>query len=365
MKLFNFKLTINFDKNSFTSLNWKVFWLSMIAGFFLAALQNYGQLALTTAVVQLKPGISKTEEIFDSLKPKLQDPGNTFKLKKKLGLVPKSYANSSLDNAGAYIVVDYNTGEIIAAKNEKEPRKIASLTKVMTTIISLELGSSDNQFTVTRNSANQQPTKIGLVPGQKLKLWELLHAVLLTSANDAAELVKEGINQKFGADIFVRAMNAKANFIGLKNTKFDNPQGFDGQENYSTAEDLAVLAHYALENYPLISEIVRKEYEFLPQNSDHKQYDLYNWNGLLGVYPQILGLKIGNTDAAGKTTIVVSERNGKKMLAVLLGAPGVLERDLWAGQLLDLGFHDKNNLQMVNISESQLKEKYQTWKYWN
>src|SRR5690606_3687251 len=96
----------------------------------------------------------------------------------------------------------------------------------------------------------------------------------------------------------------------------------------------------------------------------HKQFDLYNWNGLLGVYPGASGVKIGNTGDAQKTTIVTAERNGKKLLVVVLGAPGVLERDMWAAELLDLGFEKQYGMAPINVTEEQLRAKYKTWKYW-
>lgn len=86
---------------------------------------------------------------------------------------------------------------------------------------------------------------------------------------------------------------------------------------------MAVLSYYALKNYPLLAEIVKKDYVRLPANEYHKQFDLYNWQGLLGVYPNVFGLKIGNTDAAGTTTSIAAERDGKRILVVLLGAPDV------------------------------------------
>jgi len=109
----------------------------------------------------------------------------------------------------------------------------------------------------------------------------------------------------------------------------------------------------------------KKDYELLPENKNHKQFDLYNWNGLINVYPNTQGLKIGNTNDAGNTTVVLSEREGKKVLVVLLGAPGVVERDLWASQLLDYGFEKSKGLARVNLTDQDLLNKYATWQYWN
>jgi D-alanyl-D-alanine carboxypeptidase len=187
----------------------------------------------------------------------------------------------------------------------------------------------------------------------------------MTSANDAIQVIKEGVDQKYNADIFVRSMNENAQVLGLHDSHFANPQGFDSPDNYSSAADLATLSQYALSHYPLIDQIAKQDYVQLPANVDHKQFDLYNWNGLLDVYPGAEGIKIGNTGAAGYTTVVLANRENKKILVVVLGAPGVLERDLWASELLDLGYQQTMGLTAVDVTSDQLHEKYSTWKYWN
>ncbi len=152
---------------------------------------------------------------------------------------------------------------------------------------------------------------------------------------------------------------------GLKHTSFDNSQGYDSPHQYSSVGDIAILTHYVLKNYPLITEIVKKAYYFLPADEYHKQYDLYNWNGLIDVYPATVGVKIGNTASAKKTTVVLSERGGKKILVILLGAPGIIERDLWAAQLLDLGYKRTLGMDPIAITKEQLQKKYASWQYWN
>jgi len=305
------------------------------------------------------------QNIFESeVAPKLKKFPNTYSLKPKNGFsfVPTAQASGEYLSANAYIAVDLDSGEILLEGNREARVSIASLTKIMTSVVVLDLVTPDSKFVVSENAASQIPTKIGVVAGEEMELSELLHAALLTSANDAVEVIKEGVDVKYGEEVFIKAMNEKAKFIGLENTSFDNPQGFDGQENYSTASDLAILSHYALTHYPLITEIVKKDYEFISANSYHKQFDLYNWNGLIGVYPNTSGIKIGSTGRAGKTTVVVSERDGKQVLAVLLGAPGILERDLWAAALLDDGFV-KLGLDPVGVTEEDLYTKYATWQY--
>ena len=115
----------------------------------------------------------------------------------------------------------------------------------------------------------------------------------------------------------------------------------------------------------MFATIVTKDSTHLAANEHHKQFDLYNWNGLIGVYPGVQGIKIGNTGDAGKTTLVYATRGGKKMVAVVLGAPGTLERDLWAAKLLDYGYEQTLALPRINVTEEQLTAKYSTWQYWN
>lgn len=315
---------------------------------------------ITSPLSQTKENIADLK----SLLPKLQEKKNTFSLiPMQENIVSSAYASDLDIPAASYIVLDFDSGEILAEKDSSQILPIASLTKVMTSVVALDLANPDEIFTVSQNAADKPATKIGVVAGQKMTLRELLNAALLTSANDATEAIKDGIDNKYSSRVFINAMNEKARFLGLSNSSFSNAQGFDSAKNFSNARNFAILSHYALTNYPLISETVKKDYEFLPQDRNRKQFDLYNWNGILGVYPNISGIKIGNTDNALFTTAVVSEREGKKVLVVLLGAPGVLERDLWASQLLDIGF-EKLGLPKIAITEDQLLEKYSTWRYW-
>lgn len=308
--------------------------------------------------------IPATVDVFDTVLPFLEERRSSYTIYKPLTIVPVVHASEEYDNASAYAVIDFDSGEVLLNKNLSQALPIASITKVMTAVVSLDLASPEEIFTVSKKASRIEPTKIGVLPGQKYTLEELIKAMILTSANDAAEVVREGIDMKYKGDIFIRAMNEKAKFIGMKHTHFTNAQGFDTGDPFSTVEDLALLSHYALKTYPLIAQAAEMDYEFLPETTTHPQVDLYNWNGLIGVYPGISGLKIGNTDNAGKTTVVVAERDGKKLLAILLGAPGVLERDMWTAQLLDRGFTLTNNAPPVELTEVQLKEKYATWKYW-
>lgn len=336
-------------------------YLAVVVGLFLGAVFLAGNSILGFADAKIISPRPNHEDPFEKVQLKLGQKENDIKLSENSSFIKEAQAAGDFNELNSYIVVDGN-GEIIAQKQSKETFSIASITKIMTAVVASDLVDLNEKFTISETATEVEPTNMGLIPGHQWSLEELLHGLLLTSSNDTAEAIKEGIDAKFGQGTFIRAMNAKAQFIGLENTSFDNPQGYDGRNNYSTSEDLAILSLYIYKNYPAVAEIAQKDYQFFPATDTHKQADLINWNGVLGVYPGVYGLKIGNTGKAGKTTVVISEREGKKVLAVLLGAPGVLERDLWASQLLDLGFSKKFNLENVNITEEQLKEKYASWR---
>ncbi len=304
-------------------------------------------------------------DIMDSIRPKLEQlEHDNYQIKKTSAFIPGVHASSDYNDASAYAVVDFNSGEVLAHKNLSKKLPIASLTKVMTAVVALDLADPHDFFEVSEKAASQVPTKVMLKAGEKYSLGELLSSLLLSSANDSAQVIKEGIDKKYGEEVFIRSMNEKARILGLKNSQFANPQGFDEAGNFSTAEDLSILSHYSLTRYPLISRIVSSLIDDQTKGGADMRFYLQNWNGLLGVYPGANGIKIGNTKDAKYTTIVTSKRERETILVVLLGTPGVKERDLWAAKLLDLGF-EKKGLRPVNLTEDQLQAKYSSWKYFN
>lgn len=333
-----------------------------VVGLFLGIVFFVGESTLGVDKSQIISPKFEIVDPFEKVQIKLEEKRNNVRISRNVSLIQEAQAAGDFNQAYAYIVVDASTGEIIAEKSASNQLSIASITKIMTAVVASDLVELNEPFIVSENAPKVVPTNMGLVPGQEWTLEELLHGLLLTSSNDAAEVIKEGIDQKFGHGTFIRAMNAKAKFLGLKKTSFDNPQGYDGPANFSTTEDVALISLYIYKNYPKLAEIAAMDFQHFPENSTHKQADLINWNGLIGVYPGAYGLKIGNTGQALMTTVVAAQRNGNDVVVVLLGAPGVLERDLWASQLLDLGFSRKFGLEPVNLTEEQLKQKYASWR---
>jgi len=343
---------------------------SGLAMFIMVCLQNLGISSPINPMKLISPLAQnlgkKQPEASKEIKIKLQQKANNFHIiHASTPFVKNAQAAAPYDQAASYAIIDMDNGTIILNKDSEKQVPIASLTKIMTAVVSLDLSRPTDIITITQTDTKVSPTRIGVIPGEKMTLHELLQGALLVSGNDAAEAIRTGIDAKYHDSVFINAMNEKAKFLGLSNTHFANPQGFDNPGNYSTAEDLAILTHYALTQYPLIADIAKKEYAFVPANENHKQFDMYNWNSLVGVYPGAQGLKIGNTDAAGSTIIVSAKRSGKHIGVILLGAPDILNRDLWTAELLDLGFAKTLGLPPVNVTKEQLQAKYKTWKYWN
>jgi D-alanyl-D-alanine carboxypeptidase len=350
----------NFD---FSNINFKPFFVALIAVLLMNLIHASGITKNFRLFSPLSQSTLMEQDFFETVRPLLERFSDNYTLHKKTSLVVQTSASeeSEYDNARSYVVVDYDSGEILAEKESDKVVSIASLTKVMTAIVTLDLATSDEYFTVTRNASRQIPSKIYVKTGEHIQVRELLEAALLTSANDATQALADGVDAKYGEEIFIKAMNAKAEYLGLSNTHFTNPQGFDNPEHHSSARDMALLTHYALTYYPEIQDIVQKDFSYIHENDDHDLYKLPNWNGLIGVYPNVSGVKIGNTGRAKKTTIILSEREGKKILVVVLGAPGLFERDIWAAQLLNLGFQQTLGLPPIEVTREMLQEKYDSW----
>ena len=221
----------------------KVIAISALAVFLMALVPK-----LRVAPALFSPNVEKVDAL-DLVKSKLSAVPNTFKVKGDLSLIPQSFAASDFDSASSYEVIDFNTGKVLLSKDPDKKLPIASLTKLMSSIVALDISSPNEVFQVSNTAAGIEPTRIGVIAGQKMSLQELLEGSLMTSANDAIEVVREGIDTDYQDNsLFVRAMNQKAHDLGLKNSHFTNPQGFDDPNHYSSASDLAVLAHYALSN---------------------------------------------------------------------------------------------------------------------
>jgi D-alanyl-D-alanine carboxypeptidase len=223
-------------------------------------------------------------------------------------------------DAQAVVLVNLDTGRFLWQSNGRAAWAPASLTKIFTAMVAVDLMGLNTVVTVP-DSIRQLPadsTFMGLSPGERVTVRELLYGVFLDSGNDAAETLATANTSR---STFIADMNAKAARLGLKTTHFVNPTGLDGAGHYSSAVDLAIAAVYLESHYQNLVGIAATPAITLPATAAHKAYALVNLDKLLHTYPGTYGLKTGWTELALGCLITTSSRGGHRLLAVLLGAP--------------------------------------------
>jgi D-alanyl-D-alanine carboxypeptidase len=235
----------------------------------------------------------------------------------------------------AWILVDADSGAVLAAGNPHEALPPASTTKLMTALVAMEKLSRGAIFEVGDRPAAQLAMRIGMQPGQRWKVEDALHALVMVSANDAAYALAEaasGSLRRFAAD-----MTAAAIRYGMQDSTFNDPAGFDDAAAYEggslvSAYDLAIAARNTLAVPELAAIAVLPEYRFTGPGRDHR---LLNHNRLLQRYPGAVGLKTGYTRKAGHTFVAAATREGRTMIAVVLNSDDTYAA---AAALLDQGF---------------------------
>ena len=243
--------------------------------------------------------------------------------------------SSLIISAQSALIVDYETANIIFQKQKNTRLPVASTVKIMTALVALENAKLKDAFSVSEKAASIGENSMGLTSGEKLTLEELLYGLMLVSGNDAAVTIAEGVAKT--EENFVKMMNDTAVSLGLKNTKFINASGLDDDNNaqYSTAYDLAVIAHYIWEQYPEFRDITATINKPIEATKDHKAFNLNNETNLLTTYPGVRGIKPGFTWEAKLCLVTYAENSNKKLLAVILGSD---DRRGEMKELLDYGF---------------------------
>ncbi|HEX7519196.1 MAG TPA: serine hydrolase [Candidatus Deferrimicrobium sp.] len=232
--------------------------------------------------------------------------------------------------AAAYLVkVD---GREVWSRNPSIRLPPGSLAKMMTALLVLERADLRSVVTVSREASRETGTRLGLAPGDRLTVLELLAATLLASANDACHALAD--HAAGSEKRFVDRMNARAREMGLSGTHFANACGHDDPGLYSTARDLACLAETAMGN-PVFAKMAGLEDGWISTADAGKKFSLENKNLLIGRYRGAKGVKTGFTGRAGKCLAAFAERDGKRVLLILLNAP-----DRWwkAEEILDAAF---------------------------
>ncbi len=218
-------------------------------------------------------------------------------------------------SAQSIIVMDEDSGAILFERAGHQRMAPASLTKIATAMVVIEAGDLDRVVEVNpdlQREWEEDSSVMGLEPGDRFSVRELLYGMMLVSGNDAAEALMRATSWS-EAD-FVGRMNQLAERIGLHDTHFTEPTGLGGPDHYSTAADLALLSRYAMQN-ETFREIVGTETHVAKGSRD---IDLYNLNPLLNYTAGVDGVKTGYTEQAGRTFVVSAKRDGHRVYAVLL-----------------------------------------------
>jgi len=250
-----------------------------------------------------------------------------------------AYAGSFEPKIGAPsgILIDAQTGDVLWEKNPDEKRQMASTTKIATAIIAIERKSLDETITVTEDVFREPVYGIKLKVGEVVVLRDLLYALMLNSANDAAIAV--AVHVSGSVEEFAKLMSSEAARMGTKNTNFVNPHGLvmGDKPHYSTARDLARIASYAMKNEEFARLVSTKEWKL--NRADPKAVNVVqNRDKLLWSYPGATGIKTGFTKAAGYCLVSSAKREDVSLIAVVLGADSQDSVFIQSAALLEYGF---------------------------
>lgn len=214
--------------------------------------------------------------------------------------------------AQAAIIVDRASQVILFAKNPQLRFSMASTTKIMTALTALDYYKADDILTVKR--AGVAGSGLGLYLGEQLRFTDLLYAMLLPSANDAAQTIAD--NYPGGTQVFIQRMNSKAQKLHLLNTHFADPTGLEDDGDYTTVVDMARLASYAINN-PMFVAVTSTKYKNIQDVQFTRQYPLTNLNRLLG-RDGVTGIKTGTTEGAGEVLVTSTIKNGHTYIIVVM-----------------------------------------------
>ena len=250
-----------------------------------------------------------------------------------LAVPAAAQAPPPVPSADAAILVDGRDGTVMFARKPDAERSIASTTKLMTALLTLEQAELDEVFTAPAYNAAPAESRINLREGERMSVEDLLEALLLESANDAAVALAENISGS--REAFVEEMNDRAEELGLEHTGYANPIGLDEPGNYSSARDLATLTAILLRNrdFARIVDMPQAKLE-----SGARPRVVVNRNDLIAEYPWVSGVKTGYTLNAGNVLVGAAERGRRaRVISVVLGEPSEVTRNSDTLELLRWG----------------------------
>lgn len=255
-------------------------------------------------------------------------------------------------NSRAAVVIDRNSKTVLYDKKMNEKREMASTTKIMTAIVTLENGNLKDVVTISRKAAGTGGSRLGIKYGDKITLHDLMYGLLLCSGNDAAVAIAEHIGGS--VEGFADLMNKKAKEMGLTNSHFITPHGLDKDEHYTTAYELALMADYALK-IPKFKEIVMTNAYSVTINGYPKT--IKNTNELLGNLDGVYGVKTGFTNKAGRCLVTATKRGNLDLICVVLGADTKKIRTTDSIKLIEYCFE---NFELVNIKDI-IESEFEDW----
>jgi serine-type D-Ala-D-Ala carboxypeptidase (penicillin-binding protein 5/6) len=240
--------------------------------------------------------------------------------------------------AKAVVVAD-GAGDVLYSYNGDQRRAIASITKIMTALVTLARTKPDANVTVKGPAPAVGESTFGLHEGEKLRVRDLLTAALVQSANDAAYALATYIGHG-KVKTFVRLMNKRAAALGLDDTHYARPDGLDARGGYSTANDVLAIAREAMK-HRVFRKIVKTRGGIVAGRR------LYVWNDLLSTYPGAIGVKTGHTDRAGWSEVAAAKRDGLVLYVVVLGSPSRERRNKDLTKLLNWGFGQYGRVRLI------------------
>ena len=252
-------------------------------------------------------------------------------------------SNSGLnlaENAKSAIIIEASSGKIIFEKNADERLAMASMTKMMTLLLimeNIENGNLtwDEMITTSENAASMGGSQIFLQVGEQMSVEDMVKGICIASGNDASVAMAERIGGT--EENFVQMMNDKAKELGLNNTHFENAYGFDGEEHYSSAYDMAMIAKELVKHEEILE--FSGTYEDYLRKDTENSFWLVNTNKLVRYYSGVDGLKTGYTDKAMYCLTATALKNNMRLITVVMGEPDSATRSSETAAMLDYGFN--------------------------
>ncbi len=248
-----------------------------------------------------------------------------------------AYGAAPIPRASSYLLLDAASGEVLASRGATVRRPMASTTKMMTALLTIESGDLDRPITVPATATSVGESTAGLVAGERIALGDLLTGLLVGSGNDAATAIATGLGP--GQLAFVARMNRRATALGLRDTHFANPHGLDAPNHYSSVRDLVTLAT-ALMAHPRARTIVANRRATIPGPNGNGRRNLVSENTLLSIDREADGVKTGHTAGAGYAMVAHARRprTATALYLALIGEPSLDARAEDAKRLLRWGF---------------------------